>query len=77
MLLPSSPLSSPHYPVVSMLSQDRPTDDEDRFLTVAFFKGETMKMLQESHRFLFSVNFIHFCYSGMVAVHGIKAADKE
>lgn len=76
MLLPSSLLPSPHYPVVSMLSQDRPTD-EDRFLTVALFKGETLKMLQGSHRFLFSVNFIHFCYTGMVAVHGIKAADKE
>lgn len=59
-----------------MLSLDRPTDEE-RFLTVPLFKEETIKMLGESHRVLFSVNLIHFCYSGMVAVHRIKAADKE
>lgn len=73
MLLPSSPLFSPHYSVSMFI---RPTDEE-RFLTVPLFKEETMKMLEESHWFLFSVNFIHFCYPGMVAVHRIKAADKE
>lgn len=76
MLFPSSPLSFPHYSVVSMLSLDRPTD-EDRFLTAPLFKEDTMKMLEESHRFLFSVNFIHFCYTGSVAVDGTKAADEE